>query len=173
MSEPLKLICRTCGESSYTENGMRDKQLQEWYEIRHELDVVRAGWPDWSADAPRMSRDDDSECTRFLCAHKDHDLCIGEPYSKETREFDKSKDKPDAPEIRRFFRELVGPGKASDVMEIDKAPRLHYSIVKPKKMRGMYDQSEILGVTAPDSSIRYVWKRDEMVLLRVYVEEGK
>lgn len=169
MSEPLKLICRTCNDHCYTESGMQDKQLQEWYEIRHELAVVRTRWLSWATEPPRISRDDD-ECTGFLCKHKDHDLCLGDMYGKKIREFDKSKDKPINPGVKRYFRELRS-GPMSDIMEIDEAPRLHYSIVKPKKMVGVLGCGELGSVTPPFNSIRYVWKRDEVVLLRVYKEE--
>lgn len=166
MSDPMRVFCRTCGEAAYGPDGMYCDTLQEWYDIRHELCVVRKNWPGWT-DSPMIDRDD-GELTRFLCNHKDHDLCMTEPYHHDkVTEFKKPEPKPE--KARRVFRELRSAGMTSDLLEVDDAPRLHYSIVKPRKV-SVWDSG--LGSSAPEKAVRFVFKREEQCVVRVYEEEG-
>lgn len=169
MSDPMRVLCRTCGQAAYGPDGVYNKELQGWYDIRHALSDVRSNWPGYS-DSPAIDRDMDNELTGFLCEHKDHDLCMTEPYDhKKISEFDKSKDKKEFPQVKRCFRELVSKFHLSgDILEVDMAPRLHYSLVKPRRLQSY--ESGLEG-QVPQEPTRFIFKREELALLRVYEEE--
>lgn len=169
MGDPRRVFCRDCGKAAYGPDSMYFDELQKWYEIRHGLAEVRMNWPGY-ADAPSIPGDYDNDLTDFFCDHKDHDLCMTEAYSHDkVVEFDKSKDKKDSSVVRRHFRELVGRFELTgNIKETDRCPRLHWSLVAPEN-RKPWDCE----MTAPPlpSPVRFIFKKEELVLLRTYEEE--
>lgn len=169
MSSPIRVLCRTCGIAAYGPDGRYQEELQQWYEIRHALAEIRANWPGYG-ESPKIDHDYDTELTRLLCDHKDHDLCMTEPHDhKKVYEFDKTKEQPQPFEKLRVFRELRDMNNLrSDIMEIDPAPVLHVSIVRRSKIGAI---SAELDASPPCTTRRFVFQREKMVLLRTYVEE--
>lgn len=163
MSSPMKVYCRTCGRATYGPDGMYQAELQQWYEIRHALAEVRANWPGYG-ESPKIDRDYDANLTRFLCDHREHDLCMTEPDDhKKVYEFDKSKDEPQLFEKLRVFRELRdASGLRSEIMEVDPAPVLHVSIVRRSKIGAI---SAELDASPPCATRRFVFSSEKMVLL--------
>lgn len=79
MSSPIRLFCRTCKEDARSPDGMSFEEMQEWFDIRHELTVVREKWPGLDS-FPQIPFDYEGALTFFLCDHKDCDLCMSDCY---------------------------------------------------------------------------------------------
>ncbi len=177
MSDPMCILCRTCDKDAYGPNGMYQDELQTWYEIRHELAALRSVWCSFFQSAPKIDHDDNGNFTNFLCEHKDHDICITNPYPDhntgmpEVFEFKKAEIKPKSP--IRHFRELRDrQGFKSDILETDAAPRLYHQIVKERAcMKASFYGPATFANTPPYESIRFVFEKEELVLLRTYKEK--
>lgn len=170
------LVCRTCGDrvDRCEPEDLDKEELQSWYNIRNELDYLRKNWPGFISESPRIERDYNEELTRFLCHHKDHDLCMIDLYDPRTIvefKLPEAQDKATGP--RRCFRELKNrEGFTSDIMEIDEAPRLYHSIIKHHKKIDWGQCESSVSVTAtPYGTVRFVYYKEELVLLRTYLEE--
>ena len=176
MSDPMRILCRTCDKAVCGPDGMYQDELQYWFDFRHTMAKARSSWPGSFDHAPKIDRDDEEHLTDFICEHKDHDLCITDPYeipNKKRKVYEFKKEKNSTTQPRRCFRELKNrEGFTSDIMEIDEAPRLYHSIIKHHKKIDWGQCESSVSVTAtPYGTVRFVYYKEELVLLRTYLEE--